>query len=415
MNDNTLSECTWRFDSGKTTSAEPGEASFSGLDTPGGSALSRWRFAACKDLAVRWVQERARRFLNLPAVSNDETIIHELARVLEHVEDCDWIERTLLDRVSEITKASSAEWIGDEDEAGNVIGRGPASIEKRAAASSSAAVISSRIVAGEKSVELSVGSGGKSKRHLRLRFATENPHPVSPTTVMRVETLCAVATLALQRLKSGEFRQPRSLPVGSESLGMNGVESDRVCSRVPKPMSDEHAVLPMLQDATFLNAVLPFAVGQARRHGEPLSLLCVAVDRLKGIRELLGVSQAEKAAHNVGQHIAKTLRASDFVCRIEDERIIAALPRASLRDAWQIAQNLCRTIERSSTLMPELPLLTVSIGVSEFPGCAETVYALLDSADHALTLAQNQGRNRAIAAETLSEDCSKCLAQPISA
>ena len=46
--------------------------------------------------------------------------------------------------------------------------------------------------------------------------------------------------------------------------------------------------LPVLQDATFLNAVLPFAVGQARRHGESLSLLCVAIDRLGGICELLG-------------------------------------------------------------------------------------------------------------------------------
>ena len=46
------------------------------------------------------------------------------------------------------------------------------------------------------------------------------------------------------------------------------------------------------------------------------------------------------------------------------------------------------------SLSPELPLLTVSAGVAEYPSCASQLYALLDSADHALCVAQAQGKNR---------------------
>ena len=43
-------------------------------------------------------------------------------------------------------------------------------------------------------------------------------------------------------------------------------------------------------------------------------------------------------------------------------------------------------VESRCARFPELPPLTVSIGVAEFPSCATTVYALLDAADHALSL-----------------------------
>jgi diguanylate cyclase (GGDEF)-like protein len=157
----------------------------------------------------------------------------------------------------------------------------------------------------------------------------------------------------------------------------------------------------VLHDATFLNAVLPYALGQAQRHGESLSILCVAVDRLSGIQELLGAGRADHAVRNVGQYIARVIRSSDLVARLDDDRIMVVLPRAQIHDAWKVATKICRTVEQSRTLLPEVPGLTVSIGVAEFPTCAGTVFSLIDAADHALTVAKKQGRNRAIAAESL--------------
>jgi diguanylate cyclase (GGDEF)-like protein len=161
--------------------------------------------------------------------------------------------------------------------------------------------------------------------------------------------------------------------------------------------------LPALQDATFLNAVLPFAISQARRHGESVSLLCVAIDRLGGICELLGKANADRAVDLVGQQIAGMIRTSDIVARIDDDRIIAVMPRSCLTEAHRLANEICRNVESRCARLPELPSLTVSIGVAEFPACATTVYALLDEADHALSAAEKEGRNRTVRARRLDE------------
>jgi diguanylate cyclase (GGDEF)-like protein len=344
------------------------------------------------------------------AISQEEAIVHEMARALEDVKDAKLVERTLLDRLIQLTKATSVQWMSEGEKGDARAGRSESDAERTTATPPEVSRATGCTQPGVEIVELKLRAGGKCKRHMRLLFSTTNPPHVSDATVTRVETLCTLATLALQRLERQEHREPSGPNLRSPYFPDNTNASVPMTDRASGPVFEERVALPVLQDATFLNAVLPFAVGQARRHGEPLSLLCVAVDRLSGIRELLGTGPAEKAARSVGEHIARSLRASDFVCRIEDDRIIAALPRAGLYDACQIAHRMCRTIEKTSTLIPEPPLLTVSIGVSEFPSCAETVYALLDSADHALTLAQNQGRNRVVSAETLPQPSLKAMA-----
>ena len=101
-------------------------------------------------------------------------------------------------------------------------------------------------------------------------------------------------------------------------------------------------------------------------------------------------------------HLASQLRSSDIVARIDDERIIILLPRARIQGALYVAQKMCRSVETTSSLLPELPCLTISIGVAEYPASAQNVEGLLDAADAALGQAKDQGRNRAVAAPALT-------------
>jgi diguanylate cyclase (GGDEF)-like protein len=96
------------------------------------------------------------------------------------------------------------------------------------------------------------------------------------------------------------------------------------------------------------------------------------------------------------------IRDSDIVARLDDDRIIVVLPRVLIHDACNLARKICRIVETTPALLSELPVLTVSIGVAEFPACADNIYALLDAADHALSMARDQGRNQAVAATTLN-------------
>ena len=103
--------------------------------------------------------------------------------------------------------------------------------------------------------------------------------------------------------------------------------------------ADAAAGTAKLHDATFLNAVLPFALAQARRHNEPLSLLCVAIDRLSGIQELLGRHTADHLVQSVASTVASLLRGSDIIAQLYDDRVVAVLPRAPGGGALHVAQT----------------------------------------------------------------------------
>ena len=228
--------------------------------------------------------------------------------------------------------------------------------------------------------------------------------PCPRTRRLTLWTLCKLAASALLRhdRQNAELSQPagRDLEPIPNALAIASARTDRDLDETKT--KENHFAAAVFQDATFLHAILPFALGLSQRHGEPLSLLCVAIDRLSGIHELLGRDCADRAVRNVGAHIAAMLRDSDIVARLDDDRIIVVLPRALIPDAWNLARQICRTVATTPALLAELPVLTVSIGVAEFPACANNVYALLDAADHALSMARNQGRNQAVAATTLN-------------
>ena len=94
----------------------------------------------------------------------------------------------------------------------------------------------------------------------------------------------------------------------------------------------------VVRDATFLNAVLPFALAQSRRHGEPVSLLCVRLDRLGAIRNLLGPTLADRLVHDLAATVGSLVRASDIVARLDDDRIVALLVRARGDGAMRVAR-----------------------------------------------------------------------------
>jgi diguanylate cyclase (GGDEF)-like protein len=355
---------------------------------------------------VRWTTQAARRLLARLApgarMARDELIVHTMARTLDRCDRTEQVRKALIGSIAQLTGSSEIQWVREANQ--NSLGRDLPLTE----APEGAAAADPIDYHAAKYTELAVRAGGESKGYLRV-FSTPGRSPAWPeATLLRMGTLCSLAASAIDRLElqfamAGQERsnEHQCYPFPDEPWSEFGDKLDR----------DGQPAMPSVQDATFLNAVLPFLMGQARRYRQPLSLICVAVDRLNGIRDLLGLDQADRAVHEVGLRIAATIRASDVVARIDDDRIIAVLPRASLNDAWRIADNVCRAIEHCHPPSPDLPSLTVSAGVAEYPSCASSAYGLLDSADHALSVAEAQGRNRAIAADLLAKPASQALAE----
>lgn len=177
----------------------------------------------------------------------------------------------------------------------------------------------------------------------------------------RLESLAKIAALGFERLTPSPRRAEPADEVEHPAEQAGGVH-----------------------DATLLSAVLPFALGQARRHKEPLSILCVAINQLRGVRELFGPAEADRVVACVGTRIAGLLRSSDLICRLDDDRLMVVLPRVELRDAVQVGRKLARKIAEAVDLAG-LPIpVTLAVGAASFPATATTLGSLLDAADLAL-------------------------------
>src|SRR5262249_20406513 len=122
---------------------------------------------------------------------------------------------------------------------------------------------------------------------LRLQTpAWRDRRATRPETPRRLALACALAACALENARwQAEWAREGEDGRDAERVTPLSAGSDAGL-RTPRKRRD------VVHDATFLNAVLPFALGQSRRHGEPLSLVCVQLDRLGAIRDLLGPSLA---------------------------------------------------------------------------------------------------------------------------
>jgi len=209
----------------------------------------------------------------------------------------------------------------------------------------------------------------------------------------RLETLGIIAGDALDRAEArtrASLSTPADRPLrrgSAASLAVGWGLGSSQAQAVPSA--------PGLYNETFLHAVLPLFFNQAKRHGEPLSVLYVAVDRLEAIRGLLGAEQADRTTRGVGLAIASRIRSSDFVARLDDHRIVAVLPRADLDGALVVARKLRRAVADEAELLSDAPGLTISIGAAAYPSRALDLGGLHNAAASALSAARTLGGNRA--------------------
>jgi diguanylate cyclase (GGDEF)-like protein len=234
-------------------------------------------------------------------------------------------------------------------------------------------------------IELPLRFGASVNGRVRVWLRTGITVSAREETIDRLSTLCTVASGALENLswrRDWHWDTEPALPARATTPSSTTVAS---------PIKGSVAV----HDATFLSAVLPFALNQARRHREPLSVLCIAVDRLNAILDLMGRAAADRLVRRVSETVASLIRSSDIVARFDDDRVAVVLPRAPVWGAVHVAEKIRRAFAEEGRLVSEMPGgVTVSIGVATFPTCADDDLSLIDAADLALTQAQQDGRNR---------------------
>jgi diguanylate cyclase (GGDEF)-like protein/PAS domain S-box-containing protein len=134
-----------------------------------------------------------------------------------------------------------------------------------------------------------------------------------------------------------------------------------------------------------------------RRYGSDGALLLLDLDHFKYVNDTLGHQVGDQLIARVAKVLAARLRESDVLARLGGDEFAALLPRASLEQAQQVAEDLLEALRAERIAVPGANgrPMTASIGVAMFDA-AEDLRGedVLVNADIAMYDAKEAGRNQ---------------------
>jgi photoactive yellow protein len=163
--------------------------------------------------------------------------------------------------------------------------------------------------------------------------------------------------------------------------------------------------LTNLYNRRHLQMVVPKDLGRIQRYAYPLSVVMVDLDHFKGINDRYGHAAGDRALLGVAQALLRSLRATDYCCRVGGEEFCVILPGTGAEDAAPVVERIREAIRRVSLEGISDLRLTASLGVSfaEHPPPEHRmseeeirceIESLVRAADDALFEAKSAGRDR---------------------
>jgi diguanylate cyclase (GGDEF)-like protein len=138
-------------------------------------------------------------------------------------------------------------------------------------------------------------------------------------------------------------------------------------------------------------------IKRAERQNGKFSLIVLDIDYFKYFNDRYGHIQGDILLKRVVAVMMERLRSTDVVCRFGGDEFVILLIDTEKKDACEIANQIRETIGNNPGFAMkegDEKKLTVSMGISEYPGNGSTVVDLVRTADQALYVAKAKGRNQ---------------------
>jgi len=154
----------------------------------------------------------------------------------------------------------------------------------------------------------------------------------------------------------------------------------------------------------FMEESLEREVRRATRNKEGVAVLMLDLDHFKLFNDTFGHQAGDVLLRGFGDFLSQGTRGQDVACRYGGEEFLIVLAGASIDAARKRAELLREDLQQLTVRHAGQVLgrVTVSIGVSAFPGNGATVEELLCTADQALYRAKTEGRDRIVVASSVS-------------
>jgi len=155
-----------------------------------------------------------------------------------------------------------------------------------------------------------------------------------------------------------------------------------------------HDSLTGLPNREMFNGMLRDAINTAQRKAHGFALLFIDLDRFKVINDSLGHDAGDTLLVEVSRRLRRTLRANDVVARLGGDEFVVVFEDASDRNAvGRVAANLLSVLGQPMQLSGQECHTTASIGIAMYPDDGAGAQTLTKSADLAMYLAKEDGKN----------------------
>jgi diguanylate cyclase (GGDEF)-like protein len=140
----------------------------------------------------------------------------------------------------------------------------------------------------------------------------------------------------------------------------------------------------------------------SRRYNHPFSLLMMDIDHFKEINDRFGHRIGDEIIQQVAQALLNNIRGCDLAVRYAGDEFIIVLPETPANKACYPAERIRKVVEALAVQvsnengLTEQIITTLSIGVAEYPGDANSGDALIDMAGQALHQAKQLGCNQVV-------------------
>lgn len=154
-----------------------------------------------------------------------------------------------------------------------------------------------------------------------------------------------------------------------------------------------HDPLTTLPNRRLLHERMEEALQRARESACAVAVLHIDLDRFKHINETLGYTAGDALLSAATQRIKGVLRAGDFLARVGGDEFILLLQESGAQHAAETARRLLQRFALPMAVEGHELIVTLSIGISLFPGDGREHETLLRHAEIALNAAKKQSRN----------------------